>query len=237
MVASCQPHVLSMSATPIPRTLALVRYGSCAVSALDEAPPNRKRVVTTLVEDEESARAHMFAHVRAEVESGGEAGRFFGTRMAVSVFCELRSMDAFNLHTRSTRLDVQLEPVVVLSLLAGCRFGCFCKITRAAPPDINPSHVKQQNLIPSLVALQFRTKKEKTKKKQKKISFRAMSNNEQLPTHLVFNFDCQSRREHQQVCPLPDRYAASVRMCQVGPLVLAVLQAWWRASVVAVSLS
>ena len=62
------PHVLVMSATPIPRTLALIMYGDLDVSILDELPPGRQRVDSFLVG--ESYRARINAFIRKQVEEG-----------------------------------------------------------------------------------------------------------------------------------------------------------------------
>ena len=62
------PHLLVMSATPIPRTLALLMYGDLEVSILDERPPGREDVDTFLVG--ESYRARINAFIRRQVEEG-----------------------------------------------------------------------------------------------------------------------------------------------------------------------
>ena len=62
------PHLLVMSATPIPRTLALLMYGDLDVSILDELPPGREPVDTFLVG--ESYRARINAFIRKQVEAG-----------------------------------------------------------------------------------------------------------------------------------------------------------------------
>ena len=62
------PHVLVMSATPIPRTLALIMYGDLDVSILDELPPGRQAVDTFLVG--ESYRARINAFLRKQVSEG-----------------------------------------------------------------------------------------------------------------------------------------------------------------------
>ena len=62
------PHVLVMSATPIPRTLALLMYGDLDVSVLDELPPGRQAVDTFLVG--ESYRPRINAFVRKQVAEG-----------------------------------------------------------------------------------------------------------------------------------------------------------------------
>jgi len=62
------PHLLVMSATPIPRTLALLMYGDLEVSILDELPPGREPVDTFLVG--ESYRARINAFIRKQVQAG-----------------------------------------------------------------------------------------------------------------------------------------------------------------------
>ena len=62
------PHLLVMSATPIPRTLALLMYGDLEVSILDERPPGREDVDTFLVN--ESYRPRINAFIRKHVSEG-----------------------------------------------------------------------------------------------------------------------------------------------------------------------
>ena len=62
------PHLLVMSATPIPRTLALLMYGDLEVSILDERPPGREDVDTFLVN--ESYRPRINAFIRKQVAEG-----------------------------------------------------------------------------------------------------------------------------------------------------------------------
>ncbi len=62
------PHVLVMSATPIPRTLALILYGDLDVSVIDQLPPGRTPVETYVVREDK--RTRMYSFVRKQVESG-----------------------------------------------------------------------------------------------------------------------------------------------------------------------
>ncbi|HPS79067.1 MAG TPA: ATP-dependent DNA helicase RecG, partial [Thermoanaerobaculaceae bacterium] len=64
------PHLLVMTATPIPRSLALSVYGDLEVSVLDEMPPGRTPVTTVLRDD--SARGRLFEFLRREVGEGGQ---------------------------------------------------------------------------------------------------------------------------------------------------------------------
>ena len=63
-------HLLCMSATPIPRSLALVLYGDLDVSRIDQMPPGRQRVDTFVVD--ESYRARLDAFIRTNVAAGGQ---------------------------------------------------------------------------------------------------------------------------------------------------------------------
>jgi ATP-dependent DNA helicase RecG len=66
-----QPHLLTMSATPIPRSLALTAFGELDISIIDELPPGRVPVTTKLVVPENVARA--WAFVRKQLEAGRQA--------------------------------------------------------------------------------------------------------------------------------------------------------------------
>ena len=65
------PHVLVMSATPIPRTLALILYGDLDISVVDEMPPGRTPVRTRIVPD--GKRADLYGFLRKEVARGHQA--------------------------------------------------------------------------------------------------------------------------------------------------------------------
>jgi ATP-dependent DNA helicase RecG len=69
--AAAEPDVLVMTATPIPRTLALTLYGDLDVSVLDELPPGRTPVVTRAVTDERAPEVWDF--VRQQVTAGHQA--------------------------------------------------------------------------------------------------------------------------------------------------------------------
>ncbi len=68
---TAEPHVLVMTATPIPRTLALTLYGDLDVSVLDELPPGRTPIVTRRVVDERAEEVWGF--VRKQVAAGHQA--------------------------------------------------------------------------------------------------------------------------------------------------------------------
>jgi ATP-dependent DNA helicase RecG len=65
------PDVLVMTATPIPRTLALTIYGDLDVSVIDEMPPGRKPIITRHVEDARVEQVYSF--VRKQIDQGSQA--------------------------------------------------------------------------------------------------------------------------------------------------------------------
>lgn len=65
---TCPPHVLVMTATPIPRTLAMTVYGDLDVSVIDELPPGRKPVQT--IHQFDNHRASLYAAIRRQIAEG-----------------------------------------------------------------------------------------------------------------------------------------------------------------------
>jgi len=105
------PHVLSMTATPIPRTLQLTLYGDLTISVLDELPPGRLPVETRLIPPEEREAAYEF--VRQQVQRGRQA----------FVICPLvEDSDLIQLRSATSeyqRLQSDVFPDLRLALLHG----------------------------------------------------------------------------------------------------------------------
>jgi len=70
---SALPHLLSMTATPIPRTLALTLYGDLDLTLLDSMPPGRKPVITDIVPPSIESRNEVYEKIRAELTAGRQA--------------------------------------------------------------------------------------------------------------------------------------------------------------------
>jgi len=65
------PHLLSMTATPIPRTLALSFYGDLDLSILDELPPGRQKIITKVIDPKNRSEAYSF--IGDEIRKGRQA--------------------------------------------------------------------------------------------------------------------------------------------------------------------
>ncbi len=69
--SSFSPHILVMTATPIPRTLALILYSDLDISVIDELPPGRQQVKTYVVE--EDMRQRIYAFIDKNINLGNQA--------------------------------------------------------------------------------------------------------------------------------------------------------------------
>jgi ATP-dependent DNA helicase RecG len=105
------PHVLVMSATPIPRSLALTLYGDLDLSVIDEMPPGRQTVHTRLMLPLERERAYGF--IRSQVEQGRQA----------FVICPLveesEKIEAKSAVEEHARLSKEIFPDLKLGLVHG----------------------------------------------------------------------------------------------------------------------
>ncbi len=103
------PHVLHMTATPIPRTLALTVYGDLSVSEIAKPPATRKPIVTAWVTDERSSEA--YTRLRAHLAEGRQA----------YVVCPLIEESA----TSTARAAEQEADRLRAGELKGFRVGCM----------------------------------------------------------------------------------------------------------------
>lgn len=107
-----QPHFLTMTATPIPRTLALTIYGNLDISVLDEIPSGRQRVKTYVVNRAKRNDAYTF--VKKELDSKGQA----------FIICPLIEVSETLVSVKSAkeefdRLKKEVFPTYKLGLLHG----------------------------------------------------------------------------------------------------------------------
>jgi ATP-dependent DNA helicase RecG len=109
--ARYNPHVLVMTATPIPRTLALTLYGDLDLSIIDEMPPGRQHIETRWLFPTERERAYGF--IRAQVDKGHQA---FVICPLVEESDKIEAKAAVEEHAR---LQKEIFPNLKLGLLHG----------------------------------------------------------------------------------------------------------------------
>ncbi|MBP7452583.1 MAG: ATP-dependent DNA helicase RecG [Ottowia sp.] len=103
---SAEPHLLMMSATPIPRTLAMSYYADLDVSTLDELPPGRTPVVTKLVS--EQRRDEVIERIRAQVAQGRQV------YWVCPLIEESEALDLSNATATHAELSAALNPHAAL---------------------------------------------------------------------------------------------------------------------------
>ncbi|MDO8576587.1 MAG: ATP-dependent DNA helicase RecG [bacterium] len=110
------PHFLSMTATPIPRTLALTLYGDLDISVLDELPPGRAKITTTIVKPGE--RGSAYEAVRKELEKGRQAF-VICPRIEEPDPAKINALQAKSAKAEAKRLQKDVFPDYTVGLLHG----------------------------------------------------------------------------------------------------------------------
>ena len=110
------PHFLSMTATPIPRTLALTIYGDLDISVLDELPPGRAKIKTTIVRPKD--RASAYEAVREELKKGRQA-YVICPRIEEPDPANQNALQAKSAKAESARLKKEVFPEFEIGLLHG----------------------------------------------------------------------------------------------------------------------
>jgi ATP-dependent DNA helicase RecG len=105
------PHLMVLTATPIPRSLALTIYGDLDLSVIDELPPGRKKIETHILTPYD--RERVYAFIRKEVEKGNQA---FFIYPLVEESDKIDSKAAVEEHTR---LQHEIFPDLKIGLLHG----------------------------------------------------------------------------------------------------------------------
>ncbi|NEQ07362.1 MAG: ATP-dependent DNA helicase RecG [Moorea sp. SIO4E2] len=105
------PHVLTLTATPIPRTLALTLHGDLDVSQIDELPPGRQKIQTTVLRGKE--RKHAYDLIRREVAQGRQA------YMVLPLIEESNKLDLRSVIEEHKRLSESIFPEFKVGLLHG----------------------------------------------------------------------------------------------------------------------
>ena len=106
-----RPDVLVMSATPIPRSLAMALYGDLDISVLDEMPPGRTPIRTTLRTPDR--RSAVYDFMRAEIEAGRQ------TYVVYPLVEESEKVDLLSATREHERLKTEVFPEATVGLLHG----------------------------------------------------------------------------------------------------------------------
>lgn len=105
------PHLLSMTATPIPRSLALALYGNLSISLIKEMPAGRKKIITRVVSEERRSAAYKF--IREQIQDGRQ----------VFVICPLIDpsdrLGVKSVTEEYRRLDREVFPDLAIGMLHG----------------------------------------------------------------------------------------------------------------------
>ena len=105
------PHFLSMTATPIPRSLALAIYGDLDLSIISQMPANRKKIITKLITEDKRQKAYDF--IREQIKSGRQ----------VFVVCPLidesDKLGVKSVKKEHEKLDKEIFPELTVGLLHG----------------------------------------------------------------------------------------------------------------------
>lgn len=110
------PHFLSMTATPIPRTLALTLYGDLDLSVLDELPQGRAKVTTKIVAEKE--RASAYKTMREELAKGRQA-YVICPRINEPDPAKMNALQAKSAKAEAKRLQADIFPDHTVGLLHG----------------------------------------------------------------------------------------------------------------------
>jgi len=105
------PHVLTMTATPIPRTLALTLHGDLDVSQIDELPPGRQQIHTTVLSGKQ--RNHAYDLIRREIAQGRQA------YIVLPLIEESEKLDLRSAVEEHERLSETIFPQFQVGLLHG----------------------------------------------------------------------------------------------------------------------
>lgn len=104
------PHLLSMTATPIPRTLALTIYSDLDLSLLDEMPPGRQKIITKIIEP--SQRNNAYEQIRQEIKNGRQA-------YVICPLIESGKLEVKNVTDEAKKLQKDIFPEFKMGLLHG----------------------------------------------------------------------------------------------------------------------